>query len=127
MVMLFDLLRALQGGAMDTVSKDEKVLCMPTTSLHLHSTTLPLLAHPIQTLFETVSLQGGAMDTVSKGETVVRVPGSAETRHLTGFTDSPGGQLPSNEELAERLRDTVVSLQLAGHKRGCLHLLPTVV
>jgi hypothetical protein len=54
-------------------------------------------------------MQGGAMDTVSKGETVVRVPGSAETKHLTGFTDSAGGQLPSNEELADKLRDTVVS------------------
>jgi hypothetical protein len=47
------------------------------------------------------------MDTVSKGETVVRVPGSAETKHLSGF--STGGELPSNEELAAKLRDTVVS------------------
>jgi hypothetical protein len=54
-------------------------------------------------------LQGGALDTVSKGETVVHVPGSTETRHLTGFTGSAGGQLPSNEELADKLRDTVVS------------------
>jgi hypothetical protein len=49
------------------------------------------------------------MDTVSKGETVVRVPGSTETTHLSGLTDSPGEELPSGQEVADKLRDTVVS------------------
>lgn len=48
--------------------------------------------------------QGGAMDTVSKGETVVRVPGSTETKHLSGLDSSA-----NPEELAAKLRDTVVS------------------
>eukprot|EP00882_Tetradesmus_deserticola_P003457 GHRQ01003656.1.p1 GENE.GHRQ01003656.1~~GHRQ01003656.1.p1 ORF type:complete len:369 (+),score=164.73 GHRQ01003656.1:237-1343(+) len=52
--------------------------------------------------------QGGAIDTVSKGETVVQVPGSDDTTHLSGFASSPDGQLPSNEQLAAQLRDTVV-------------------
>ncbi|KAF6253553.1 hypothetical protein COO60DRAFT_1463124 [Scenedesmus sp. NREL 46B-D3] len=63
--------------------------------------------------------QGGAMDTVSKGETVVRVPGSTETTHLSGFASSPGGQLPGSEELADRLRGTVLpGLRLDCNKQG---------
>jgi creatinine amidohydrolase/Fe(II)-dependent formamide hydrolase-like protein len=36
-----------------------------------------------------------------------------------GFNDSPGGQLPSNEQLADKLRDTVVGeAALASCEKG---------
>lgn len=62
----------------------------------------------IVTAMPVMMTEGGVVDTVSQGETVVKVPGSSDTVHLSGLTGGPGQELPSSEELADKLRDTAV-------------------
>lgn len=61
----------------------------------------------IVTAMPVMENAGGAVDTVSKGETVVAVPGMVGNKHLTGV-GGQSGEKPSAEELADKMKDTVI-------------------